>query len=70
MEVRGELGLFPLSIEIYTRMMKYLFHLRPLLKEGNLVIRDAIPECKKIKALLGMLATLPWGRRDMLSSMN
>ena len=23
-----------------------------------------------IKALLGMLARLPWGRRDMLSSMN
>ena len=24
----------------------------------------------KIKALLGMLARLPWGRRDMLGSMN
>ena len=25
---------------------------------------------RKIKALLGMLARLPWGRRDMLGSMN
>ena len=25
---------------------------------------------KKIKALLGMLARLPWGRRDVLGSIN
>ena len=48
MGVRGELGLFPLSIEIYTRMMKYLFHLGLLLKEGNPLIRDAIAECNKM----------------------
>ena len=47
MGIRGELGLFPLCIEIYTRMMKYLFHLGLLLKEGNPLIRDAIAECKK-----------------------
>ena len=48
MRVRGELGLFPLCIEIYTRMMKYLFHLGLLLKEGNPLIRDAIAECNKM----------------------
>ena len=47
MGVKGELGLFPLRIEIYTRMMKYLFHLGLLVKEGNPLIRDAIVECKK-----------------------
>ena len=48
MGVRGEFGLFPLCIEIYTRMMKYLFHLGLLLKEGNPLIRDAIAECKNM----------------------
>ena len=28
------------------------------------------PKASAIKALLGMLARLPWGRRDMLGSMN
>ena len=49
MGVRGELGLFPLCIEIYTRMMKYLFHLGLLLNEGNPLIRDAIAELNVIK---------------------
>ena len=48
MELSGELGLFPLRIEIYTRMMKYLFHLGFLLNEGNSLIRDAIAECNKM----------------------
>ena len=48
MGVRGEFGLFPLCIEIYTRMMKYLIHLGILLKEGNPLIRDAIAECKNM----------------------
>ena len=48
MGVRGEFGLFPSCIEIYTRMMKYLFHLGLLLKEGNPLIRDAIAEYKNM----------------------
>ena len=32
--------------------------------------RKAFASAKAIKELLGMLARLPWGRRDMLGSMN
>ena len=46
MRVRGEFRLFPLCIEIYTRIMKCLFYSGLLLKEGNSLIRDAIAECK------------------------
>ena len=46
MGVREEFGLFPLCIEVYTWMMKYLFHLGLLLKEGNPLISDAVAECK------------------------
>ena len=48
MGVRGEFGLFPLCIEIFSRMTKYLFHLGLLLKEGNPLIRDATAERKKM----------------------
>ena len=35
MAVRGDMGMFPLSIEICVRIVKYCFHLLELGKQGN-----------------------------------
>ena len=43
--VRGELGMFPLTIDIYVRMVNYLFHLLELAGEGNTVIQSGVAEC-------------------------
>ena len=44
MAVRGELGLYPLNIDIYIRMTKYFLHLKDLVVKGNKVIEDGITE--------------------------
>ena len=44
MAVRGELGLYPLNIDIYIRMIKYFLHLKDLVIKGNKVIEDGITE--------------------------
>ena len=44
MAVRGELGLYPLNIDIYIRMIKYFLHLKDLVVKGNKVIEDGITE--------------------------
>ena len=36
--VRRELGMFPLTIDIYVRIVNYLFHLLKLAGEGNTII--------------------------------
>ena len=44
MAVRGELGLYPLNIDIYIRMIKYFLHLKDLVVKGNKVTEDGITE--------------------------
>ena len=44
MAVRGELGLYPLNIDIYIRMIKYFLHLKDLVVKENKVIEDGITE--------------------------
>ena len=44
MAVSGELGLYPLNIDIYIRMIKYFSHLNDLIIKGNKVIEDGITE--------------------------
>ena len=39
MAVRSDIGMFPLNIEIYVRIVKYCFHLLELAKQG---LRDCI----------------------------
>ena len=39
-------------------------------KVGHLKLESMTYRLIKIKALLGMLARFPWGRRDVLSSTN
>ena len=43
--VRGELGMFPLTIDIYVRIVNYIFHLLELAGEGNTVIQSGVAEC-------------------------
>ena len=45
MAVRGELGMFPLTIDIYSRILNYFFHLLELAGEGNTVIQSGVAEC-------------------------
>ena len=45
MAVKGEIGLYPLNIDIYIRMIKYFFNLKYLDRKGNKVIEDGITEC-------------------------
>ena len=37
--------MFPLTIDIYVRMVNYLFHLLELAGEGNTVIQSGVAEC-------------------------
>ena len=43
--VWGELGLFPLNISIYTRMISYLYHVLEMAKNGNGLIQASLKEC-------------------------
>ena len=45
MAVRGDTEMFPLSIEIYVRIVKYRFHLLELGKHGNELIAFGLREC-------------------------
>ena len=42
--VRGELGMFPLTIDIYVRIVNYFFRLLELAGEGNTVIQSGVAE--------------------------
>ena len=35
MTVRDDIGMYPLNIEIYVRIIKYFFHLLELAEQGN-----------------------------------
>ena len=37
--VKGELGVYPISINIYINIMKYFYHLGDLSKKGNYLIK-------------------------------
>ena len=39
-----ELGMFPLTIDIYVRIVNYFFHLLELAGEGNTVIQSGVAE--------------------------
>ena len=43
--VRGEIGMYPLSIEIYKNMIQYFFHLIELAEKGNQIISCGMNEC-------------------------
>ena len=43
--VRGEIGMYPLSTEIYKDMIKYFFHLIELAEKGNQIISCGVNEC-------------------------
>ena len=43
--VRGEIGMYPLSIEIYKNMIKYFYHLIELAEKGNQIISCGVNEC-------------------------
>ena len=45
MAVRGDMGMFPLSIEIYVRSFKCCFHLLELGKQRNELIELGLREC-------------------------
>ena len=45
MAVRGEIGMFPLNIEIYVTIVKYCFHLLELAEQGNELIELGLREC-------------------------
>ena len=43
--VRAEIGMYPLSIEIYKHMIKYFLHLIELAEKGNEIISCGVNEC-------------------------
>ena len=45
MAVRGDIGMYPLNIEIYVRIVKYCFHLLELAEQGNELINLGLREC-------------------------
>ena len=45
MAVRGDIGMYPLNIEIYVRIVKYCFHLLELAEQGNELIKLGLREC-------------------------
>ena len=45
MAVRGDIGMYPLNIEIYVRIVKYCFHLLELVKQGNELVELGLREC-------------------------
>ena len=45
MEVRGDIGMYLLNIEIYVRIVKYCFHLLELAEQGSELIKLGLKEC-------------------------
>ena len=45
MAVKGDIGMYPLNIEIYVRIVKYCFHLLELAEQGNELIKLGLREC-------------------------
>ena len=45
MAVRGDIGMYPLNIEIYVRIVKYCFHLLELVEQGNELIKLVLRDC-------------------------
>ena len=45
--VKGELGVYPISINIYINIMKFFYHLGDLSKKGNYLISNCLYECYK-----------------------
>ena len=45
MAVRGDIGMYPLNIEIYVRTVKYCFHLLEFAEQGNELIKLGLREC-------------------------
>ena len=45
MTVRGDIGMYPLNIEIYVRIVKYCFHLLELAEQGNELVKLGLREC-------------------------
>ena len=43
--VRGEIGMYPLSNDIYKNMIKYFFHLIELAEKENQIISCGMNEC-------------------------
>ena len=46
--VRGEIGMYPLSIEIYKNIIKYFFHLIELAEKGNQIISCGMNGCSTL----------------------
>ena len=42
MAVRGDIGMYPLNIEMYVRIVKYCFHLLELAEQGNELIKPGL----------------------------
>ena len=51
--VRGEIGMYPLSIEIYKNLIKYFFHLIKLAEKGNQIISCGMNECLTLLNKMG-----------------
>ena len=45
MEVRGDIGMYPLNTEIYVRIVKYCFHSLELAEQGNELVKLGLREC-------------------------
>ena len=45
--VKGEFGVYPISINIYINIMKFFHHLGDLSKKGNYLISNCLYECYK-----------------------
>ena len=45
MTVRSDVGMFPLNIEIYVRIVKYCFHLSELAEQGNELTELGLMKC-------------------------
>ena len=45
MAVRRDIGMYPLNIEIYVRIVKYRFHLLELAEQGKELIKLGLREC-------------------------
>ena len=48
MAFRGELGLLPIIIEIYLKMIKYYLHIVDLINNGNVLMEAALEECFRL----------------------
>ena len=48
MAVRGELGLLPINIEIYFKMIKYYLHILDLINNGNVLMEATLEECFRL----------------------